>query len=248
VTPVTPLSPVAVAGRHGVVAAVLAEHVARARAVEPDRSPTVLDCGGGTGAFAVPLAAAGASVMVLDTSADALATLARRAEEAGVAESIIACQGEVEAIGAVIGQAMFDLVLAHGVLETVDDADAAFAAIAAAVRPGGLLSVLVGNPVSAVLARAAAGEMSAALDEVHRMDRADARLGPDRIRQLCAQYGLAVEQVRGVGVFLDWIPGAALEGPGAGAELARLETETATRAPFADIAARVHLLARRSAG
>ena len=44
------------------------------------RTARVLDCGGGTGRFAVPLAAAGATVTVLDVSVDALATLRRRAE------------------------------------------------------------------------------------------------------------------------------------------------------------------------
>ena len=43
----------------------------------------VLDVGGGSGIFAVPLARLGHEVTVVDPSADALATLARRAATAG---------------------------------------------------------------------------------------------------------------------------------------------------------------------
>jgi len=54
----------------------------------PESVPHVLDCGGGSGTYAVPLAARGASVTVVDISADALATLARRAAEAGVGDRV----------------------------------------------------------------------------------------------------------------------------------------------------------------
>src|SRR3712207_7602612 len=46
----------------------------------------VLDVGGGSGMFAVPLARLGHDVTVVDPSADALATLRRRADTAGRSE------------------------------------------------------------------------------------------------------------------------------------------------------------------
>ena len=54
----------------------------------------VLDCGGGSGTFAVPLAALGADVTVVDISADALATATRRASEAGVGHLVRPIQGD----------------------------------------------------------------------------------------------------------------------------------------------------------
>jgi ubiquinone/menaquinone biosynthesis C-methylase UbiE len=48
----------------------------------------VLDVGGGTGGFAVPLAQAGHAVTVLDPNPDALAALERRAAEAGVGDRV----------------------------------------------------------------------------------------------------------------------------------------------------------------
>ncbi len=207
--------------------------------------PAVLDCGGGSGRFAVPLAGLGASVTVVDASVDALATLRRRAIDAGVAERIVPVQGDVEALPEAIGGARFDIVLAHGILEAVGPVRATFALIAAAVRPGGLMSVLVANPVATVLARALAGDLSGAERELADLDAERNRSGPDAVRQMCAEHGLAVEQVHGVGVFGDLVPGAALDPPGALDALARLEAACAQRSPFAEIAAAVHFLARR---
>ncbi len=209
---------------------------------------TVLDCGGGTGRFAVPLAATGATVTVLDVSVDALATLRRRANEAGVAERVRAVQGDVEAVADLFAGRQFDLVLAHGVLDAVDDAAGAFAGIVGAVRPDGLLSVLVDNPVAGVLARALVGDLAGAQREIDALDAPDAssaRVTPDTALRLCAEHDLAVEQQHGLSIFRDLVPGQALDQPGARAALARLEAGCAQRAPFAQIAARVHILARR---
>jgi S-adenosylmethionine-dependent methyltransferase len=211
----------------------------------PGHIPALLDCGGGSGTYAVPLAVAGADVTVVDISADALATLSRRAAEAGIAGSIHPLQGDAEALGDLIGDARFDLVLAHGILESVDDVASAFAGIAAAVRPGGLLSVLVGNPAASVMARALAGEPAAALAELRELDSAPARIGPDAVQRLCRAAGLTVEARHGIGVFSDLVPGSALDAPGARDALDRLDAEAAGRAPFAEIAGRVHLLVRR---
>lgn len=233
-------------GRQALVWPLLVDALASVRGA--DAPVSVLDCGGGSGGFAVPLAEAGAHVTVVDISADALATLRRRAAEAGVAETVVAVQGEVESLPAPVGGAVFDLVLAHGILEAVDDPAAAFASISRAVRPGGLLSVLVGNPVAAILARALAGELAAALAELHTLDDLDDRTGPPAVRGLCELAGLRVQAVHGIGVFAELVPGASLDLPGARAALAELEAAAAVRAPFADIASRVHVLARRPDG
>ncbi len=225
-----------------------------------DAAPVrLLDCGGGSGTFAVPLAVAGADVTVVDISADALATLQRRAGEAGVSALIHPVQGDVEARSGLPAPPRppadggpspdrYDAVLAHGILEAVDDVAGVFATIAAMVRPGGLLSVLVGNPAAAVVARALAGELELALHELHGLDAARARVGPHAVARLCAEAGFTVEAWHGIGVFSDLVPGAALDAPGARDALTRLDADAAARAPFAEIAGRVHLLARRTGG
>jgi 2-polyprenyl-3-methyl-5-hydroxy-6-metoxy-1,4-benzoquinol methylase len=207
---------------------------------------SVLDCGGGTGRFAVPLAVAGATVTVVDVSADALATLRRRAAEAGAAERVRGVQGDVEALADSDAGGPFDLVLAHGILDAVDRPATTFAGIVASVRPGGLLSVVIANPVAAVLARALAGDLVGAEREIEALDDGSGAIAtPDAVLRLCAEHGLTVEHQLGIGIFRDLVPGQALDGPGARDALARLENACAQRSPFAQIASRVHVLARR---
>lgn len=237
--------------RHAVPHFQVDELLVSALGASPGES-RVLDCGGGTGRFAVPLAASGATVTVLDVSADALATLLRRASEARVADRVRAVQGDVEAVAELFGDELFDLVLAHGVLAAVDDLGGAFAGIAGAVRPGGLLSVLIDNPAAGVLARALVGDLTGAEREIAALDEpgsfAHPRVRPETVLDLCARYGLSVEQQHGLGIFRDLVPGQALDQPGARDALARLEAACAQRSPFAQIAARVHILARRTSG
>lgn len=233
------------AGRLGLVSSLLAEALVTVGA--PGRQRRILDCGGGSGAYSVPLAVSGADVTVVDISADALATLRRRADEAGVSESVHAVAGDVESLSEFVEADAFDAVLAHGILDAIAGVEAGLAAMASAVRPGGLVSVLVANPVAAVIARALAGEPVAALDELRRIDSSE-HLGPDTVARLAERAGLRVEARHGVGVFSDLVPGSAGDVPGGREAVASLDAESANRAPFADIAGRVHLLLRRPSG
>ncbi len=106
------------------------------RARGPTASPRVLDVGGGSGAWAVPLARSGCAVTVVDNSPNALAALQRRARDAGVDELVTRRAGRRGRARRVVPPGGADLVLGHGLLEVVDDAAAAVAALAAAAAPG----------------------------------------------------------------------------------------------------------------
>ena len=206
---------------------------------------TVLDCGGGTGRIAVPLAQLGAQVTVVDISVDALATLSRRAIEAGVADRVHAVQGDVEALGDCLGDQVFDLALLHGVLDAVDPA-VTLSGLRSVLRPGGAASVLVTNPAAGIIAKVLGGELEAALDDL----RGSTDFGADAITRLCEQAGFEVEQVRGLGVFSELIafgaPGGVTAAGNSIAEVAsELEARGGDLAPFRDIAGRLHVLARR---
>ncbi|MCW2522241.1 MAG: Methyltransferase type 12 [Frankiales bacterium] len=202
---------------------------------------SILDCGGGSGSLAVPLAAGGAELTVVDVSIDALGTLMRRAGEAGAAERITALQGEVESLSELLGDQTFDVVLAHEVLANVVDVAGALAQLVAALKPGGALSVVIGNPVAAVLGRALAGDVAGALTLLRR----PAGLAGLDLESACVAAGLRVETVRGIGVFSELVPGIELERPGATTALAELERLTSATPPYRDIASRVHVIARK---
>ena len=120
----------------------------------PDRTgeQSVLDIGGGTGGFAVRVAGLGHRVTVVDPSPDALAALARRADEQDVADRITGLQGDFGNLRDLAPEGGVDLVLCHGVLGLVDDPADALATITSILRPGGALS-LRGQPAARRRAR-----------------------------------------------------------------------------------------------
>src|SRR6478735_3393938 len=102
------------------------------RHVETGSALDVLDIGGGTGGFAVRVAGLGARVTVVDPSPDALAALGRRARELDV--EVSAHQGDLATLLDVVGSDSADLVLCHGVLEVVDDPEAALVTLREVLR------------------------------------------------------------------------------------------------------------------
>src|SRR6202035_917236 len=120
----------------------------------------IVDVGGGTGGFAVPFAALGHRVTVVDPSPDALAAAQRRA--AAVAGAPTPVEGDGGELASLVGDGAADLVICHSVLEYVDSPAAAMAAIARVLRPGATVSVLAANAVAAVLQRALAGRYAEA--------------------------------------------------------------------------------------
>jgi S-adenosylmethionine-dependent methyltransferase len=236
------------AARTAVVWQVLRRELERAEATQPRL--TVVDVGGGTGGFAVPLAQAGHDVTVVDASPDALAALTRRAAEAGVPDRVHAVQGDADSLAGLIAPGTADLVLCHNVLEVVDSPAEAAAALAATLRRGGAASVLVANRAAAVLVRAMGGHLDVA---AALLDDPDGRAGErDTLRRrfdiesataLLGKVGLPVEEVHGVRVVADLVPGAVLEREHGA--LAEFELATASRSPYRDVASQLHLLARR---
>lgn len=217
-----------------------------------DRPARIVDIGGGTGGFAVPLAELGHTVQVIDPSPDALAALDRRARERGVADRVSGQQGDLSDLPDLVDEA--DLVLCHGVLEMVEDPAASVASIADVLRPGGHLSLLVAQRHAAVVARAMAGHFQAArelLDDAPggtggHLGRGGRRFTHEEVVGLLTDAGLRPESVHAVRVFADLVPGSLLDlEPGATAALLELEKAVATRPEYLPLAAQIHVTARR---
>jgi S-adenosylmethionine-dependent methyltransferase len=222
----------------------------------------IVDAGGGTGGFAVPLAGLGHRVTVVDPSPDSLAAAQRRAAEQNV--PLRAVQGDAADLAALAGDQSADLVLCHSVLEYVDSPSAAMAAIAAVLRPGGAVSVLTASAVAAVIHRALAGRF----DEARRLLTGIGAMaggngsgpadghgpggpGPRRftlagVTGLIEQAGLRPGPALGVRVFADLVPRVIADAePGAAQSLQGLELAVSAHPAFHDFAAQFHVLGYR---
>lgn len=226
-------------------------------ALLPDAGRRVLDIGGGTGGLAVRVAGLGHDVTVVDPSPDALAALARRAADDGVADRVSAVQGDLDGVGEL--EPGFDLVLCHGVLGLVDDPTRALRAVAGVLAPGGALSLVVGQHHAAVVTRAMAGHFAEARElldtstwstawpaEPTRGPRPERRFTADALHDLLPDCGLQVREVQGVRVFADLVPSSLLDlEPGAAASLLELERAVSTRPDYLTLASQLHVVAGR---
>ncbi|WP_424185586.1 class I SAM-dependent methyltransferase [Actinokineospora sp. G85] len=214
-------------------------------------APYVLDVGAGSGVLAVSLAETGCVVTVVEPSPNALATLHRRAAEAGVAERITAVQADSDALADLVAPGSADLVLAHGLLEVVDDPEATVAALAGATTAGGAVSALVANRFATVLSRAVAGRVDEATALLAAPTgalgaQAEAllrRFDTGSLTALLTGAGLAVEALRGQGVVTDLASRSVREANPH--SLAELEDALAELPPLRDIATSLHALARK---
>ena len=202
----------------------------------------LVDLGGGTGGVAIPLAARGHRVTVVDPSPDALASLERRAIDSGVTERISGGQGDAADLGRLFPAGQVDAVICHRVLEVVDSPADALAAMGAVLRPGGALSLLVGLRHSLVLTQALAGHLALA-----RRSYADPhRLDYDRVIALVQEAGFTVLASHGIGAIADQVPERMVEAePGAYEELAALEAEISQDPAFRALAPSVHVFAQQ---
>ncbi|MGZ4628513.1 methyltransferase domain-containing protein [Oryzihumus sp.] len=230
----------------------LVEH----RTGELGRPLRVVDLGGGTGGLAVPIAALGHHVTVVDPSPDALAALNRRAGDAGVADRVVAVQGDAGTLLDVHPADEADLVCCHGVLEFVDDPQASLQSVAAVLADGGHLSLLVAQRLAVVMAKALAGQFAQAR---HALTSADGRWGatdplPRRfdaggVEELLRGAGLEVQDFHGVRIFSDLVPAAFTDSDADRTALLELEQAAARHPDFGflgQLGATLHVLARKA--
>jgi S-adenosylmethionine-dependent methyltransferase len=211
----------------------------------------IVDVGGGTGGLAVPFAALGHNVTVVDPSPDALAAAQRRAAEAGA--RLTSVQGDAASLDSVAGTAAADLVICHNMLEYVDEPADAMSAIARVLRPSAVVSVLASNAVAAVLHRALAGRFAEArkllqggFGGVVPPRPTPRRFTLPELIALIAEAGLRPGEAHGLRIFGGLVPGVLLDGDAGAAEALRaLEAAAAGTPPLRDIAAQLHVFGHR---
>src|SRR4029453_16591282 len=182
----------------------------------------IVDLGGGTGGLAASLAGKGHAVTVVDPSPDALASLDRRTTDAGLRGRVSGVQGDAGDLVRLVGERAVHVGVCHRVLEVVDSAPDALAAMAGVLRPGGVLSLLVSQRHAAVLTQAFAGHITQARRTFADPDRFD----HDQLIDLVHRAGFTVLASHGIGAIADHVSESLLDSDAAAySELTALESK-----------------------
>lgn len=228
--------------RHELVFDTLAEHL--------NPGSTVLDMGCGDGVISLRLGRAGHTVVGVDISNDMLELARARldGETEDVQKGVTFQQGDIESFPE---DRVYDAVCCHGVLMYLDRSDAAISKLAGLVAPGGLLSVLTKNLLSAGVREALRGDYSAALAQVVRADGISiGNLGistrgddPWSILHLMENHGLTGCQWYGIRVFSDHLQ-SEMDGEHF-QQLLALEGEVSRRDPYRSLGRLFHAVGFR---
>jgi S-adenosylmethionine-dependent methyltransferase len=210
----------------------------------PSPPATILDAGGGTGTFAVPLAERGYAVTLVDRSPEWLEVAADRARAAGVALELVA--GDVAEIPN-LAPGPFAAILCHTVLIYAETPEDLLRALRAVALPDAVLSVLEKNRGGLPGRPAREGDYAEAL-RVLDDPRAAGRLGivnrafwPAELRMLLRRTGWTSGRWTGVRIFGDGLPEDA---PDDEADTAvELDRRAAAREPYRRAARLFHVIA-----
>lgn len=210
----------------------------------PPPPARVLDAGGGTGAFALPLARLGYVVTLLDRSGEWLEEARRGAAGEGLRIGLI--EGPAERASDLVGDG-FDAVLAHTLLVYAEDPRRTLSALRATARSGAVLSLLEKNRDSLALRPGLSGDYDEALRVLDDPVSAG-RLGiPNRsrsmaeLRSLLVSTGWQPRDWAGIRLFSDGVRDDVDEA--SFASVLRLDRAIATREPYRRFARLLHLLA-----
>ena len=216
----------------------------RLAATLPPAPATVLDVGGGSGAIAVPLAARGYDVTLLDPSRAMLALARGHAREAGAELRLV--ESGVERI-AELAPGAFDAICCHAVLMYLDDPATRLATMRNAAAPGATLSLLEKNRLALAMRPGLRGDYAEALRTLDD-PVATGNLGiPNRSRSveewtaLLAAAGWRLDSWVGIRLFSDLAPDALSDAEYD--QLLSLERAAGEREPYRSAARLIHLSA-----
>jgi S-adenosylmethionine-dependent methyltransferase len=215
----------------------------------------VLDAGAGSGGYALALAQQGHRVHLLDVAEDMLNLARWRLSEADPAllERVEFSCSPVEVVAERLPSEHFDLVLAHTLLEYVDEPWDVLRGLIQVLAPGGLLSLLLVNPRAEAfrLAWAKRDLQQARKALTESLSKADLfglprrGLHADRIRQELSEAQVDTVAEYGVRIFADYFSSEELADPNFLARLQELEAEASHLEPYKGVARYLHILATK---
>jgi len=124
----------------------------------------VLDVGGGTGHFAMQLAALGNEVVLSDPSREMLNRAEAAIERAGLGDSIAFVHAGIRDLESILDE-RFETVACHAVLNWVADPEAALGQLVRLLAPAGNLSLTFGNRAAWLFRRILDGDFAELLND-----------------------------------------------------------------------------------
>ena len=219
------------------------------------RGLKVLDAGGGTGSYALPLAEQGHQVCLLDFSAQMLAIARQKVEQLdpSLLEWMDFCHAPVEEIPRLFHPEHFDLILCHTLLEYVSEPWKVLRSLNTVLRRGGLISLLFASPYADPLRWALTrGDLEKArLALCEPVSSADLFGLPRRtftaevVQEVMNQAGVEVVAEYGIRIFADYLAAEKLADPEFFSLLLELEAVAGTLYPYRLIARYTYLLGRK---
>jgi S-adenosylmethionine-dependent methyltransferase len=128
----------------------------------------ILDAGGGTGFYSLPLAARGHDVTVLDLSREMLVVAEEESMRLGLADRVQTMLGDMEETG--LPSSGFDVTMCHLALCHANDPLRALREFNRVLRDDGLLSLVVENSLFFSMAEAYKGNLALALERLKQRD------------------------------------------------------------------------------
>ena len=236
--------------KYKLVQAHLAKHIGQGQWPQ-----LVLDAGGGNGLDSIPFAARGHRVEIIDYSKAMLADAERQAAAAGAADRVTLHFGDVREVARLWPAAQFDLVLCHNVIQYVDDLPGVLRDLIAALKPGGLISIVSINRFSIPYRIAfPRGNLAEALAQVDaRRQQAilfDAPMtcySAGELMEMLIGVGCAIEQDYGLRCVCDyWGDNDLKADPAVLQQLEALEFALAERHPYKLLGRYFQVIARKS--
>jgi S-adenosylmethionine-dependent methyltransferase len=212
-----------------------------------------LDLGCGTGAATIRLARLGFYVTQLDSSEPMLEIARRKVEEARVTDRVKSVHGDAEELTDLFGDAKFDVVLCHNILEYLDNPATVLCGAARALRDkSAIVSIVVRNQAGEVLKAAIqAGDIPAAETNltaewgVESLYGGRVRLFTSAgLRAMLMSASLELIAERGVRVVADYLP-PHISRTSQYVRILDLEKKLGSRPEFTKVARYTHCLARR---
>lgn len=204
----------------------------------------ILDAGGGTGAFAIPLARIGHDVTVVDQSAEWLEHARVKADAAGVRLRLVNI-GLDSLTDAGLGP--FDTILCHAVLMYVEDPAAILRALRSVAAPGAVFSLLEKNRDGIALRPGLQGDYAEAhrllteRDSVGRLGVENRAQSVDEWLAMLRQTDWSADDWVGIRLFSDFAPDD-LDADAYGA-LLDLERAAGAIDPYRQVSRLVHFIA-----